>query len=189
MNERIGSGIVYERMNRIRLEDVWFLYQFSQISFFFHKVDIVKLPKVLYHLEILNFIGKYYDQLSVKFTQFWSKHKEVRCCGENCSKAFVTDGFQKPCRFICSNVTKAELCEEMGPVTLGCGNRPKSSNKRKAVETDNPSFDDDDEVVEEDGDFGMCAACVCADRGTPVEEPFETDECNVERKPRFRNSK
>jgi hypothetical protein len=59
-------------------------------------------------------MNEQYGTLNTHFTKFWSSHKRHHSCGSMCSKAFVTDGFQKPSRFICGNVKLTIHNEELG---------------------------------------------------------------------------
>lgn len=59
-------------------------------------------------------MNQHYETLNKHFVDFWSSHKRYHDCGLTCSKAFVTDGFQKPGRFICGNVKTTVFSEELG---------------------------------------------------------------------------
>ncbi|CAF4032595.1 unnamed protein product [Rotaria magnacalcarata] len=108
-----------------RIRDLWFLYQFVAVSFFYTREDNLKIPIQCDRQELVVFMNKAFDRLNVKFVKFWVHHKEYSNCGPTCSKVFVCDGFQKPSRFICSNVKMSVYSEELGNVTIGCGNRPQ----------------------------------------------------------------
>lgn len=64
--------------------------------------------------ELVEMMEENYEVLNTQFVRFWASHKQHRSCGPTCSKAFVCDGFQKPSRFICGNVRKVTLSEELG---------------------------------------------------------------------------
>ena len=64
--------------------------------------------------ELVFLMDDAYDSLNQRFFNFWSTHKWHRECGPNCSKAFVSDEFQKPSRFICSNVKMLIHSPELG---------------------------------------------------------------------------
>jgi hypothetical protein len=57
--------------------------------------------------------GKY-QELNKQFVRYWSLHKEHHPCERNCSMAFVSDGFQKPSRYICGNIKMIVQSEELG---------------------------------------------------------------------------
>ena len=76
----------------------------------------------MYHLcsnreELVALMNKHYETLNMHFARFWSSHKQLHSCSSACSKAFVTDGFQKPSRFICGNVKTTIDNEELGKHT------------------------------------------------------------------------
>ncbi len=66
---------------------------------------VFEIPECRYPLD---------ETLNKHFVNFWSSHKRYHNCGVTCSKAFVTDGFQKPGRFICGNVKTTVFSEELG---------------------------------------------------------------------------
>lgn len=104
--------------------------------------------------ELVVLMDEEYDMLNRSFVNFWTTHKQHHDCGPSCSKAFVSDGFQKASRFICGNTNmvidnpelgKLELpfpyfdlvlrsLIHLGLVQIGCGNRPDYCEKRKKCE-------------------------------------------------------
>ena len=59
-----------------------------------------------------------YNVLNRSFVNFWTTHKEHHDCGPSCSKAFVSDGFQKASRFICGNTDMGIDDPELGELEL-----------------------------------------------------------------------
>ena len=147
--------------------------------------------------------------MNAKLVSFWSLHKKIRSCGSNCSKGFVSDGFPKTSRFICSNTKKTIYNEELGKrnslsqnlvssfyfhggrIQVGCGNRPDYEGKQKANEDEA----DESVVLSEnikDLNLTMTLCRVCKSNTVPEnieEEIVVNTECNIDRNPRFVNWK
>ncbi|CAM2728125.1 unnamed protein product [Rotaria socialis] len=174
-----------------RLQDFWFLYNFVTFSFFYANSEQLKIPSSCDRQELVALMDENYENMNSCFVNFWSLHKRRHSCGSNCSRAFVCDGFQKPSRFICSNVKKSSYNEELGLVQVGCGNRPDYDVKRKKDETDNdesillPTNSKDMNIR-----TALCRACKSNPTPEYIEEEFITNsECNIDRNPRFVNGK
>ncbi|UJR12921.1 hypothetical protein I4U23_017095 [Adineta vaga] len=110
----------------------------------------------------------------MQFANFWASHAQHHAFNSLCSKVFVTDGFQKPSRFICGNVEMTVHSEELGVIQVGYGNRPDYGTKRKNME------DCGDE----------CSSSSANPAVHKVEkELIINTECNINRNPRFVNGK
>lgn len=64
--------------------------------------------------ELIVFMNSRYENLNTSFVTFWSSHKQCSTCKLNCFRTFVTDGFQKASRYICSNSNMFVYNEELG---------------------------------------------------------------------------
>jgi hypothetical protein len=155
-------------------------------------------------------MNEQYETLNRHFVAFWSVHKRRHNCGSVCSKAFVTDGFQKSGRFICGNTKKTIHNVELGKkrrflfllillsiifnegiVQIGCGNRPDYGTKRKTNEDR-----EDESVLESTASQDvprtnkLCKTCKLNSALDNIEEESITNtECNINRNPRFVNVK
>ena len=67
--------------------------------------------------ELVILMDEAYVDLNRDFVNFWSLHKQHHECKTSCSKVFVSDGFQKPSRFICGNVKLVVQSLELGKET------------------------------------------------------------------------
>lgn len=68
--------------------------------------------------ELVTLMDEAYDTLNRNFVNFWATHKQHHGCQSACSKVFVSDGFQKPSRFICSNVKMVIHSPELGKLGI-----------------------------------------------------------------------
>ncbi len=59
-------------------------------------------------------MNEQFEPLNMHFANFWALHAQHHTCNSLCSKVFVTDGFQKPSRFICGNIEMTVDNEELG---------------------------------------------------------------------------
>ncbi|CAF1466501.1 unnamed protein product [Adineta steineri] len=64
--------------------------------------------------DLVVLMSEKYGTLNLHFVQYWSLHKQHHSCGITCSKAFVSDGFQKPARWVCGNVRMTIRNPELG---------------------------------------------------------------------------
>ena len=66
------------------------------------------------HQQLVVLINRAYDELNTSFVKFSSWHKQFSSCRAVCSQAFLTDGFQKARKYICSNSNATVHTEELG---------------------------------------------------------------------------
>ena len=64
--------------------------------------------------QLVVLMNRAYDELNTAFVKFWSCHRQFSSCGAVYSQAFVTDGFQKASKYICSNSNVTVHTEELG---------------------------------------------------------------------------
>ncbi|CAF1039382.1 unnamed protein product [Adineta ricciae] len=108
------NGIICINLCPARIQDFWFLYNFINISFFYNQPTILEIPSNCDRQNLVEFMNANYDILNKHYVNCWALHKERHTCERACSMAFVTDGFQKSSRFICSNIKMVVRSEELG---------------------------------------------------------------------------
>ncbi|CAF0948293.1 unnamed protein product [Didymodactylos carnosus] len=152
------------------------------VSNMYVKVDFVELPPLMHHSKMIKWLTMTFHELNRHFTRFWVHHRHIVSCIHLCSTAFITDGFQKPSIYICSNHNRGAVSEELGYIQLGCANRPAAKPRQRT----NPK-----NVYGErsQGEPPTCQECrdigVTSSRNDG--EYIQDFICNVDRLPRMRN--
>ena len=96
-------------------ENIWMIYSTSLLAFFLLDIEQLEIPlNISDRIQRNNFFTLQFSQLEPSFTSFWSNHSMKMNCGDQCSKALVIDGFQKPDRHVCQFVQSTIHSEELG---------------------------------------------------------------------------
>ncbi|CAF1654087.1 unnamed protein product, partial [Adineta ricciae] len=123
-------------LERHLFENIWLIYSTALSKFFLSTDTEIEIP---YHLsnrdERNHFFASQITQLERDFIQYWSNHMLKFNCGNQCCKAIVIDGFQKPDRYICNFMQELIHSEELGDIEWGCGFRPEM-----IPDKDNPGY-------------------------------------------------
>ncbi|CAF4542689.1 unnamed protein product [Didymodactylos carnosus] len=132
----------YHPLDRRQLQRDWFIYECSLYSFFMKQLDYFIIPSTLNDVHVTNFYEKNFSWWYEAFVMFWSTHhNNIKCLrtskkqsddDQGCGQAFVTDGFQKSDRHICSNKNKFISTREFPELHFGCGRTPSRIPNRKA---------------------------------------------------------
>ncbi|CAF1435613.1 unnamed protein product [Didymodactylos carnosus] len=137
---------------------------------------------MLHHSKMIKWLTMTFHELNRHFTRFWVHHRHIVSCIHLCSTAFITDGFQKPSIYICSNHNRGVVSEELGFIQLGCANRPAAKPRQRTNTND----------VYGERSQGEPPTCQeCRDIGITSSrndgEYIQDFTCNVDRLPRMRN--
>ncbi|CAF4120079.1 unnamed protein product, partial [Rotaria magnacalcarata] len=110
-------------LERRLFENIWLIYSFALLKIFLSRIEEMEIPLNISNRAQRNsyFITQLL-RMENDFTSFWSSHSLKSDCGNQCSKAIVLDGFQKPNRFAYQYVR--DLIHS-GDIEWGCGIRPE----------------------------------------------------------------
>ena len=102
-------------LERRLFENIWLIYSSSLLNFFLSTTEEIEIPLNISDRDQRNcFFTSQLPQLERDFTSFWSSHLLRFNCGNQCCKAIVIDGFQKPDRFVCQFTRELINSEELG---------------------------------------------------------------------------
>jgi hypothetical protein len=102
-------------LERRLFENMWLIYSSSLLKFFLSTTEEIEIPLNISDREQRNcFFSSQLPQLERDFILFWSGHLLKFDCGDQCCKAIVIDGFQKPDRFVCQFGGELIHSEELG---------------------------------------------------------------------------
>ncbi|CAF1348165.1 unnamed protein product [Didymodactylos carnosus] len=114
-------------LDRRQLQRDWFIYECSLYSFFIKQLDYFIISSTLNDVHRLSCFG--YTPQQYKCLRTSEKQSDD---DQGCGQAFVTDGFQKSDRHICSNKNKFISTREFPELHFGCGRTPSRIPNRKA---------------------------------------------------------
>ncbi|CAF1222430.1 unnamed protein product, partial [Didymodactylos carnosus] len=96
-----------------------------------HVAKRTRRPKTKHHSKMIKWLTMTFHELDRHFARFGVHHRHIVSCIHLCSTAFITDGFQKPIIYICSNHNRGVVSEELGFIQLGCANRPAAKPRQR----------------------------------------------------------
>ncbi len=102
-------------LERRLFENMWLIYSSSLLEFFLSTTEELQIPlNISDRAQRNHFFINQLPRLENDFTLFWSSHLVKFNCGNQCCKAIVIDGFQKPDRFVCQFAQELIHSEELG---------------------------------------------------------------------------
>ncbi|CAF2264247.1 unnamed protein product [Rotaria magnacalcarata] len=121
---KMHSQIKNQPMLERRLfENIWLIYSFALLKIFLSRIEEMEIPlNISNRAQRNSYFITQLVRMENDFTSFWSSHSLKSDCGNQCSKAIVLDGFQKPNRFAYQYVR--DLIHS-GDIEWGCGIRPE----------------------------------------------------------------
>ena len=89
-------------LERRLFENIWMIYASGLLTFFLSDAKELEIPLNISDRNQRNAFFTYnLPKWEINFTLYWSNHFVRMACGNQCSRALVIDGFQKPDRFVC----------------------------------------------------------------------------------------